>query len=411
MPLVYIDDLTVGMILGEDLFTSKNRLILAEGVALTEDHLQLLKSWGVIEVEISEESLGEEYLKQQEAVAQFTEQAEAYLFRRFIHNEVDKDPLETVYRHTVHRTAQSLLHGWEPVVFLGDLDVDLEERVPPLSVPKLLTGDVELVSLPGVYHRIVEVLEHPDSSSHMLAQVISKDASLSLRLLTLVNSPMYGFSGKIDSVSRAVALLGTNELTTLAIGVSVVSKFRDLPSELLDMDAFWRHSIRCGLYARILAKHLELPGEECYFTGGLLHDIGRLILIGRASEQYKRAVAKARSGYMPMFLAEQEALQTDHSIVCKLLAMRWRLPTQLTRMIGGHPSPRTTDYPIEAALMHVADFLAHACGHEVNLVNEIPPLQLKAWQATGLKEDMIAPTIRQVDVEFKEVVQIFFSKE
>ena len=409
MALVYIDDLTVGMILGEDLFTSKNRLVLAEGVELTAEHLDMLKSWGIIEIEIAEESLGEEYLRQQEAVAQFTEQAESYLFRRFILNEVDKEPMETIYRHTVHRSAQSLLHGWEPTVFLGELDVDLEERVPPLSVPKLLTGDVELVSLPGVYHRIVEVMEHPDSSAHMLAEVISKDAGLSLRLLTLVNSPMYGFSGKIDSVTRAVSLLGTNELTTLAIGVSVVSKFKDIPSELVDMDAFWRHSIRCGLYARILAQHLKLPGEEGYFTGGLLHDLGRLILLSRASQQYKRAVAKGRSKHTPMFLAEQETLQTDHSIVGKLLAMRWRLPPHLTRMIGGHHSPSANDYAIESSLMHVADVLAHACGHEVNLVNEIPPLQLKAWEATGLKQDVVATAIRQVDVEFKSVVQIFFS--
>ncbi|WP_303720782.1 HDOD domain-containing protein [Malonomonas rubra] len=410
MPFVYIDDLTVGMILGEDLFTSKNRLVLAEGIALTAEHLEMLKSWGIVELDITEESLGEEYLRQQEAVAQFTEQAESYLFRRFILNEIDQEPMATVYSHTVHRSAQNLLHGWEPTVFLGELDVDLEERIPPLSVPKLLTGDVELVSLPGVYHRIIEVMDHPDSSAQMLAQVISKDAFMSLRLLTLVNSPIYGFSGKIDSVTRAASLLGTNELTTLAIGVSVVSKFKNIPSELVDMDAYWRHSIRCGLYAKILAQHLGLLGEESYFTGGLLHDIGRLILLDRASLQYKRAVAKARKDHSPMFRAEQEVLQTDHSIVGKLLAMRWRLPTPLVRMIGGHHSPSANDYAIEASLMHVADVLAHACGHEVNLVNEIPPLQMKAWKATGLKEDVIATAIRQVDVEFRDVVQIFFSE-
>jgi HD-like signal output (HDOD) protein len=397
------------MILGEDLFTSKNRLVLAEGVELQAQHLDMLKSWGLVELEIAEESLGEEYMRQQEAVAQFTEQAETYLFRRFILNDVEQEPMESIYRHTVHRSAQSLMHGWEPVFFSGELDVDMEERIAPLSVPKILTGDVELVSLPGVYNRIVEVMNHPDSSSQMLAEVISKDASLSLRLLTLVNSPMYGFSGKIDSVTRAVSLLGTNELTTLAIGVSVVSKFKDIPSDLLDMDAFWRHSIRCGLYARILAQHLKLPGEEGYFTGGLLHDIGRLVLLSRAAHPYKRAVAKARQNHLPMFRAEQETLQTDHSIVGKLLAMRWRLPPQLTRMIGGHHTPSGNDYAIESSLMHIADVMAHACGHEVNLVNEIPPLQMKAWEATGLTEDSIAQAIRQVDMEFKDVVKIFFS--
>ncbi|SHI90033.1 HD-like signal output (HDOD) domain, no enzymatic activity [Malonomonas rubra DSM 5091] len=408
MALVYIDDLTPGMILGEDLFTSKNRLVLAEGVALQDEHLRMFKTWGVIEVEIDDDSLGEEYRRKQEAIAQFMEQAETYLFRRFILNDVEKEPVATIYRHVAHRFAQSLAHGWEPDSVTSEIDVDFEEKLQPLSVPKLLAGDVELNSLPGVYNHIVEVLNHPDSSSHMLAKVISKDASLSVRLLTLVNSPVFGFSGKIDSVTRAVSLLGTNELTSLALGVSVVNKFKDIPSDMLDMDAFWRHSIRCGLFARILAKHLGLQGEEAFFTGGLLHDIGRLTLLGRASHHYKRAVAKARKEHLPMYRAELEVMQTDHGAVGKLLAMRWRLPLPLTRMIGGHHAPRNNDYAIEASLMHVADVLAHSCGHEVNLVNEIPPLQMEAWEATGLKEDMIAPTIRQVDAEFKEVVQIFF---
>lgn len=408
MAFVYIDDLKVGMVLGDDLFTSKNRLILAEGVELQAEHLEMFKSWGIIEVDIAEESLGEEYLRQQEAITQFTEQAESYLFRRFILNDVDQEPIATIHRHIVHRFAQSLLHGWEPVVFQGTIAVDSDERLPPVSVPKLLTGDAELVSLPGVYNHIVEVLNHPDSSSHKLAEVISKDANLTVRLLSLVNSPLYGFSGKIDSISRAVSLLGTNELTSLALGVSVVRQFKNIPTELLDMDSFWRHSIRCGLFARIFAKHLNLPGEEGFFTGGLLHDIGRLIILERVPKHYSRAIVKARNDHVEMYRAEQECLQTDHSIVGKLLSMRWRLPTALTRMIGGHHSPSANHFALESSLMHVADVLAHACGHEVNLVNEVPPLQLKAWEATGLKVEMIAPTIRQVDAEFKDIVRIFF---
>jgi len=406
--LVYIDDLTVGMILAEDLFTPKGRFILAEGASLGHEHLQKFKAWGVIEADICEESLGEDYRRQQEAVEGFTEQAEVYLYRRFGLNDINREPLTTIYRHAVHRFAQSLQKGWDPVVFATDVMPPGEDKQQPLSVSQLLKGDVELVSLPVIYSHIVDALNDPQSSSRRLAEVISKDASLSVRLLKLVNSPFYGFSGKIDSISRAVSLLGTNELTSLALGVTLVRQFKHIPSDLLNMDSFWRHSIRCGLFARILAGHLGETGSEKYFSGGLLHDIGRLVMLERMPGPYTLAIIKGRDKPLPMYRAEQDCLQTDHSIVGKLLALRWRLPTPLTRMIGGHHSPSANHYALESSLMHVADVLAHACGHEVNLVNEIPPLQLKAWDATGLKEEMIAPTIRQVDAEFREIVRIFF---
>ena len=225
----------------------------------------------------------------------------------------------------------------------------------------------------------------------------------------MANSPSYGFSEKIDSVSRAASLLGTNELTNLTVNVKVLQQFDGVPSGMINMDSFWRHSIRCGLFARVLADHLSLPGVELYFTGGLLHDIGRLVMLERMPGQYNRAIAKGMAGQLPIYRAEQETLQTDHSIVGKLLAMRWRLPTPITRMIGGHHSPASAHYAPEACLAHIADFMAHATGHEVNLVNEIPPFQLKSWEVLNLKEEFIAPTIRQVDAEFKKLITFIFA--
>jgi HD-like signal output (HDOD) protein len=408
LALVYIDDLAAGMILAEDLFTPKGRFVLAAGAALESVHLQKFKSWGILEIEIAEESLGEEYLRQQESIEEFTEKAEAYLYRRFGLNDIEQEPLATIYRHAVHRFALSLQKGWDPVIFAADITPPAEDDQQPLSVAQLLKGEVELVSLPAIYSHIVAALNDPQTSSHLLADVISKDASLSVRLLKLVNSPFYGFSGMIDSISRAVSLLGTNELTGLALGITLIRHFKDIPADLINMNSFWRHSIRCGLYAKILAGHLGEKGEETYFTGGLLHDIGRLIMLERMPGPYRRAIIKARNEKLPMYRAEQECLNSDHSIIGKLIAMRWRLPPPLIRMIGGHHSPNTNHYALETCLLHVADVLAHACGHEVNLVNEIPPLQLKAWEATGLKEDMIAPTIRQADAEFKSILNVFF---
>lgn len=409
MALIYIDDLREGMILADDLLTPRGRFVLAAGATLQAEHLRHLKSWGVIEADIDEASLGAEYQQQQERLNVFLERAEGHLWRRFALNDPHNEPMATLYRHVLHRFAESLQQGWDPVAFAdAALPAADDAAPPPLSVPQLLKGDIDIVSQPTVYAHIVELLEHPHTSTPQIARVISKDASLTVRLLRLVNSPLYGFSGKIDSVSRAVSLIGTNELTTLALGITVVSQFASIPSTLLNMDSFWRHSIRCGLFARFLAEYLDGESAEKYFTGGLLHDMGRLVMLERMPRQYSGAIARARAEHLPMYRAEQDKLQTDHTIVGKMLAQKWRLPPALVRMIGGHHSPRLAHYSREACLLHIADVLAHACGHEALLVNEIPPLQLEAWQETGLGEEVIAPTIRKVDAEFKAIVRVFF---
>ena len=411
MALIYVDDLVGGMVLAEDLFTPSGRFVLAAGASLQEDHLEIFKSWGVIEADIDESSLGEEYSQNQELRSEFIEQARDYLSPRLILNDLDSEPLATLYRHILHRFALNMQQGWQPVTFSEiTMPEENEGGARPLSVPHLLKGEVDIVSLRTVYTHIVELLNHPNTSSPQIAKVISKDASLTVRLLRLVNSPFYGFSGKIDSVSRAVSLLGTNELSTLTLGITLIRQFQNIPSDLLNMDSFWRHSIRCALFSKILAGHLGEKAAEKYFIGGLLHDIGRLVMLDRMAPQYSAAIAKARQDQLPMYRAEQDCLKTDHSIIGKLLAEKWRLSPALIRMIGSHHSPRLARYSTEACVVHIADVLAHACGHEVLLVNEVPELQIKAWETIGLTEKIIAPTIEQVDAEFNEVVRVFFAE-
>ncbi len=410
MPLIYVDDLTAGMVLTEDLITPTGRFVLAEGSSLQNDHLKILKSWGIVEVAVAESSLGDKYCQDQELKSEFIEQAEKYLLQRFFLNDLKQEPVSSLYRYVVHQLALTLQQGKDPVDFFKTTShLSCQTPPAPLSISQLLRGDVDIVSLPTVYTHIVELLNHPNSSSYQLAELISKDASLTVRLLRLVNSPFYGFSGKIDSVSRAISLLGTNELSVLTLGITVIKQFQNIPSDLLNMDSFWRHSIRCGLFSKVFAAHLGEKAAEKYFIGGLLHDVGRLVLLAQMPTQYSGAIVRARQHCLPMYRAEQDCLQTDHSIVGKLLAEKWRLSPALIRMIGSHHSPRLAHYSMEACIVHIADILAHACGHEVMLVNEIPELQLKAWETIGLSEKNIAPIIRQVDGEFRSVVRVFFS--
>lgn len=414
MALVYIDDLVEGMVLAEDLLTPTGRFVLAAGAAIQADQLKLLKSWGVIEANIDEASLDNAYVHQKVASEEYVARAESFLTERFSLNALEQEPVATLFRHAAHRLAVKFQKGRDVEALLPHTETSGASEVPPvapLSATQLMNGSVELVSLPTVYTHIVELLARANTSSHQLAEVISKDANLTVRLLRLANSSFYGFSGKVDSVSRAISLLGNNELSTLVLGISVIRQFQNIPSEQVDMESFWKHSIRCALFARILAEHLGEKDTEKYFTGGLLHDIGRLIMLNRMPQQYALAVNRARTDKLPMYRAEQECLKTDHTIIGKLMVEKWRLSPALIRMIGYHHSPRLAHYSREACVVHIADMFAHACSDEILLVNEVPELQLQAWVETGLSPEVIAPAMRQVDDEFKQIVGIFFDAE
>ncbi|MBN1957844.1 MAG: HDOD domain-containing protein [Desulfuromonadales bacterium] len=411
MALVYIDDLLEGMVLAEDLLTPSGRFVLAAGASIKADQLKLLKSWGVVEAHIEDAGLNQEGEQQASAGEEHASRVESFLSERFALNDLEQEPIATLFRHVTRRLSIKCQKGLDlkALPVSGGTD-DVSDVPAPLTVNQLLKGAVELVSLPTVYSHIVELLSRSNTSSHHLARVIDKDANLSVRLLRLANSSFYGFSGKVDSVSRAISLLGNNELTHLVLGISVIRQFRNIPSEQIDMESFWRHSIRCGLFARILAEQLGEKDSEKYFTGGLLHDIGRLVMLDRMPLQYACAVNLARHDKLPMYRAEQDCLKTDHSIIGKLLAEKWRLSPTLIRMIGHHHSPRLAHFAKEACLVHIADVFAHACSEEILLIKEVPELYLQAWVETGLSPEMIAPAIQKVDNEFRQIVAIFFDE-
>jgi HD-like signal output (HDOD) protein len=406
---VFVDDLMEGMVLASDLVTAKGRFILAEGATLQLNHLKILKSWGITEAEIVDDSYIENSEDKKKIDTDCLELAEKYLRQRFTGADLEHDMLAETFRHARQHLAQKLSEDFvlpELSDILPPKDVE-SDRISPAH---LIRGEDQLASLPNVYTRIVETLNSPRASSAVIADIVSKDSSLSLRLLQLVNSAFYGFPAKIDSISRGITLLGTNEITTLSLGISVVRLFQDIPVDLINMETFWKHSIRCGLFAQVIASHKVGLSEEKLFIGGLLHDIGRLVMIRKIPKKYTRAILLSREEQIPLYRAEQKTLYCDHAEIGRMLANEWRLTPALTQMIGGHHSPAMDRYPIEACIVHIADFLAHACGDELLMTMQIPPLNIKAWETVGLSPSILGPTIQHVDRLFNDIIRVFLDK-
>lgn len=274
----------------------------------------------------------------------------------------------------------------------------------------LLTGYVEVSSLPMVYTRINDAINNPRMSMNDIGKIISEDSGLSARLLRIVNSAFYGFPAKVESISRAVTIVGTQQLRALALATSVMNMFKGIPGDIVSMESFWRHSVACGLAARVIATYRRESNAEQFFTAGILHDIGRLILYVKIPDMARDALSRSQTRGELLFVTEREVIGFDHGAMGRALLQNWKLPAVLEEVVAFHNNPSgSTRFPVETAIVHVADIIAHVMMLGTTGERFVPPLYRKAWDLIGLPESVLAPTVDHVERQFHEMVDMMFT--
>jgi len=272
----------------------------------------------------------------------------------------------------------------------------------------LVTGVASLVSLPEVCIQVNSMVDDERSSAADIARVISQDPGLTARLLKIANSSFYGFPSKIDTVSRAVTIIGTRELRFLVLAASAVRSFDRISSDDIDMASFWRHSVYCGVIARLLAARCRVLHSERLFVAGLLHDVGRLILLSRIPDLVQVMHFRAQQAGEPMFEAERDVFDTDHGEVGAELMKRWRLPASLQSAAAYHHEPhRAADFALEASLVHIADVLAHLAELGSSNLQDAAPVSAFAWNLTRLSPEVIEPVLQEARAQFLETLLLF----
>ena len=269
----------------------------------------------------------------------------------------------------------------------------------------LVRGITRVASLPAVYIKLNEAIGNPLSSSRDLERIVSEDAALTARLLRIANSALYGFPSRIETISHAITVLGFQQLHDLTLGCSVVSIFRDVSPDLVDMESFWRHSVACGVAARILASFRREPNAERYLVAGLLHDIGRLILFLERPELARQALYAARERGELLYRMERELFGFDHADVGAALLQAWRVPVRLAEAVRYHHAPqRAGDSMLDASVVHLADIVANAMGYGSSGERYVPPLHAESLRLVGLPVSIIDPTLDQLSVQYAEAV-------
>src|SRR3569623_1140400 len=270
-----------------------------------------------------------------------------------------------------------------------------------LSPRELVTGTIELASLPEVFLRVNEMIDSTRYTAADIGHVISRDPGLTARLLKLANSAFYIFPSQIDTVSRAITIIGTRELRDLILATSVARIFKGLPNDLITMDDFWRHSVCCGLAARNLAAQRGERLEDRFFVAGLLHDIGSLLIYRKVPELAREALLRCQHNDIPLYRAEQDVLGFDHAAVGAEILRKWKLPEQLQEVVECHHMPgHAGRFPRDTALVHIADVVAEAMQYGSAGDPRVPPMDPAAWRLAELSDNNIADVMEEVERQF-----------
>jgi putative nucleotidyltransferase with HDIG domain len=256
---------------------------------------------------------------------------------------------------------------------MGSMDIrDLRARIENINA---------LPTIPGVLKRLLGVIENPGVSLNEISNFISNDPALTTKVLKMVNSPIYGFPGRISSVNQAVILLGLNVVKGLLLGVSVFELMQKT------MIGLWEHSLGCAITARFIAEKKGLKEPEEASVDGLLHDIGKVLLILQFPEEYEKAMRDADIGNLSIYDAERAHFGTTHASVGSWMAQKWRFPQKLVDVIEYHHKPHLSkNAPVESAIVHLSNILVRARGFGFAGDHTIMAVNPEAWQLLDLSE-------------------------
>jgi len=251
------------------------------------------------------------------------------------------------------------------------------------ELEELIDGTVNIPTIPTVLTEITEIVASPDGSAKEAAKVIEKDPAIATRALRLVNSSFYGLKNPVANINLACSMLGLKVIKNLVVQASVLQTFADGEPSDFDADSLWDHSFKTAVACRLLAEQANvvqnLSPEDAY-TSGLIHDIGKLVLIDAQADRFREALQLSRAAKAPLAHAEGEIFGFNHAQVGGLLANRWKLPPNVQAAVMYHHTPA------ENAEDWARGFLVNAA----NSYAHMAATRERAWRGDVLDEDALA---------------------
>lgn len=263
-----------------------------------------------------------------------------------------------------------------------------------------------LPALPSVISEVLASFGNDEADIGLICRQVARDQSLTARLLRVANSSFYGLQCRVATINEAVVVLGFRAVRSMLLTLSVNGAFGKQDCPGFEPRAYTRHCVGVGLAARAIA---EATGRnpDLAFAGGVLHDMGQLVLASVFGDAYTKALAYRREHDCPLVVAERDILGTDHAIVGGLLADSWHFPASLRSAIAEHHAPAAAAADSLADLVHVADAIAHGLGLAGDDCDLVMPVDATAWRRLGLDQAKLAGILPRVVDGLDEASQAF----
>ncbi len=249
----------------------------------------------------------------------------------------------------------------------------------------------DLISLPETYLKINNLMDDSESEIDDFARVVNLDPNLTARLLKAANSAFFGFTGEISSVSRAIKMMGIQQLHFMVLSISAVTAVSTLefPEDIVKLKSFWRCSLLSGALSQLLGQQIKINSFERLFTLGLLHEIGHLVLYACFPQQARETNKLAMDSNIPIHQAEQQILGCHYGNIGARLMQHWSLPAYFQTLTNFQPTPaQATENRLETSILHIS----HAFAHQHHFAqHNVPVLTIDptAWEITQLTPDEI----------------------
>lgn len=246
-------------------------------------------------------------------------------------------------------------------------------------------------SIPSLYFEVLKELRSPDASAQRVGEIISQDLAMSTKVLQVLNSAYYAIARQITDPAEAVTILGFEMVKSLVLCIQVFSQFDKVKPYYFSIDKLWRHSTAVAQAARHIARFEGLGAEAAdeIYTAGLLHDIGKLVLVSNFSDEYQAVQTRVRNEHISLWDAEREAFGASHAEIGAYLIGLWGMPLPLAEAACFHHKPRllTVTAPITVAVVHAANVIVSEGQSDGTFIPEIDEEFLARVNLKGRSKD------------------------
>ena len=269
------------------------------------------------------------------------------------------------------------------------------------SIQNHIKTDLKLPSPPGIAVRILEAINNDESSYDDLGRIIANDPALSTRILQAANSPFYALPSKVDSIQRAMAVLGVNALKNIALSFVIAKELRAKSQETFNFDFFWKRSVTAAVSADLIASLINKKSDEIFVTA-LLQDIGIVVMYLSKPDDYVRAIEEKKTNGYPIATVEDNIFGFNHQEAGMEVLKAWGLPPTIYHF----DRDEAADAPDQEMILMLSDKISavYHGNHSAEKINEIKELVYARYQ---VEETQIEATIDAVAERSVQAMSLF----